>query len=135
MGGAATPRSQNPCSRGPGTATLAVNFRRPRGFGGGTLGAQLLAVLCDPQPQVLEVPFSQSQNGCAAEGTAWFKLTKLAPADRASLSCGIRQENLDALINAHRITVPDSFDKDNVAGYNCHTESPTTASSGTRRPC
>jgi hypothetical protein len=84
------------------------------GFGGGTISAQLLAVLCEPQPQELSVPFSQSQNGCAAEGTAWFKLTRLAPADRAGLSCGIRQENFDALINTHRITVPDSFDKDKV---------------------
>jgi hypothetical protein len=81
------------------------------GFGGGTLTAQLLAVLCDPQPTALIIPFSQSQHGCAAEGTAWFTLTRLAPADRATLTCGIQQENFNALVNGGRVTVPDSFDR------------------------
>jgi hypothetical protein len=82
------------------------------GFGGGTISAQLLGVLCEPQATPLVIPFAQSQNGCAAEGTAWFKLTRLAAADRADLACGVRQENFAALVNAGRVTVPDSFDKD-----------------------
>jgi hypothetical protein len=84
------------------------------GFGGGTISAQLLAVLCEPTAAPLAIPFLQEQMGCAAEGTAWFKVTRLADRDRQSLACGIRQENFDALINGRRITVPDSFDKNKV---------------------
>lgn len=84
------------------------------GFGNGTLSAQLLAVLCDPTPQPLAIPVALEQRGCAAEGTAWFKVTKLAPGDRAGLTCGVHQEDFDALVNSHRISVPASFDKDHV---------------------
>jgi len=81
------------------------------GFGKGTISAQLLAVLCDPTDQPLIVPLHHEQYGCAAEGTAWFRITRLAPADRAGLPCGVRQQEFDALINNGRIKVPDSVNE------------------------
>jgi hypothetical protein len=79
------------------------------GFGKGTLDAQLLAVLCDPGDQPLTAPFHIEQLGCARPGTAWFRLTRLHPADRAQLTCGVQQQGFDLLINTGRVTVPDSI--------------------------
>jgi hypothetical protein len=78
------------------------------GFGKGTISAQLLAVLCDAGDQPLVVPFHQEQFGCAAEGSVWFRLSRLAAADRDRLSCGTKQQDFDALVNGGRVTVPDS---------------------------
>jgi hypothetical protein len=85
-------------------------------MGGGSSGsnvtAQLLAVLCDPASAELAVPFYQDQYGCASEGTLWFWVTRVAPMDRASLTCGVHQEDFGAVIGHGKVTVPDSFDKD-----------------------
>jgi hypothetical protein len=77
-------------------------------FGGGagqvSLGADLVAVLCEPGDQPLSVPFQNESFDCAHEGTVWFRLTRMVPAEKEAVSCGIKQQNFDALVNNGRLT-------------------------------
>lgn len=82
------------------------------GSPGATVYTELLAVLCDVGSDVLAVPFFQDNYGCAKEGTLSFWVTRLAPVDRASLTCGIGQQNFSSLIGHGKITIPDSFHPD-----------------------
>jgi hypothetical protein len=77
-------------------------------FGGGagqvSLGADLVAVLCEPSDQPLAVPFRKESFDCAHEGTVWFRLTRMLPAEKDAVPCGIKQQNFDALVNNGRLT-------------------------------
>jgi hypothetical protein len=56
------------------------------------LGIHQLAVLCEPGDQPLEAGFFHQTHSCAEEGQVQFHLTRVAPAERGAVVCGVGQQ-------------------------------------------